>query len=96
MQAPPEKVLDWDEDAVQGPWRWLQRVYNMSADHITHIHNDGGGNGTNHGHGSSAGVSQHPLLVDLLSNEGKLSAEWLDQLSADDKVHSTLCVMSLF
>lgn len=60
------------------------------------LHNDGGGNGTNHGHGSSAGVSQHPLLVDLLSNEGKLSAEWLDQLSADDKVHSTLCVMSLF
>ena len=43
--APPEKDLEWSEQAIEGCWRFLQRVYRLVSKHADRLKNVQVGNG---------------------------------------------------
>jgi leucyl-tRNA synthetase len=58
--APPEKDLDWNDRAVEGASRFLNRVWRFVVNHIDEIGGDGGGPGAKRG--AIGGASRPPDL----------------------------------
>ena len=54
FKAPPEKSLNWDEDAIQGQVRWLNRIQALTAQHTAAL-------------ASAPAVPLHPLSPSLVA-----------------------------
>jgi len=46
--APPEKDLEWSEESIEGPWRFVNKVYRIVERHAAGVHGVGGAGGRLH------------------------------------------------